>query len=295
MLEPPAFPDPVISMAVEPKTTADSEKLADALSRLAEEDPTFVVSTDEETGQTIIAGMGELHLEIIQSRLEAEYSVRTNAGKPQIAYRETITTGANGEYKLVKQTGGKGQFGHVKLKVEPNPRGKGFTYNNRVVGGEIPKEFFNACETGIREALTNGVILGYPVVDVHVDLVGGSSHDVDSNEQAFKIAAILAVRDAFQQASSILLEPVMLVNVDVPDEYQGDLIGDLNRRRGRIAEIDSRNGLSAIRAEVPLAEMFGYATDMRSLSKGRASFSMEPLQFEEVPAAMVERMTEQYV
>ena len=295
MLEPPAFPDPVISMAVEPKTTADSEKLADALSRLAEEDPTFVVSTDEETGQTIIAGMGELHLEIIQSRLEAEYSVRTNAGKPQIAYRETITTGANGEYKLIKQTGGKGQFGHVKLKVEPNPRGKGFTYNNRVVGGEIPKEFFNACETGVREALTNGVILGYPVVDVHVDLVGGSSHDVDSNEQAFKIAAILAVRDAFQQASSILLEPVMLVNVDVPDEYQGDLIGDLNRRRGRIAEIDSRNGLSAIRAEVPLAEMFGYATDMRSLSKGRASFSMEPLQFEEVPAAMVERMTEQYV
>ena len=183
----------------------------------------------------------------------------------------------------------------MKLKVEPNPRGKGFTYNNRVVGGEIPKEFFNACETGIREALTNGVILGYPVVDLHVDLVGGSSHDVDSNEQAFKIAAILAVRDAFQQASSILLEPVMLVNVDVPDEYQGDLIGDLNRRRGRITEIDSRNGLSAIRAEVPLAEMFGYATDMRSLSKGRASFSMEPLQFEEVPAAMVERMTEQYV
>ena len=295
MLEPPAFPDPVISMAVEPKTTADSEKLADALSRLAEEDPTFVVSTDEETGQTIIAGMGELHLEIIQSRLEAEYSVRTNAGKPQIAYRETVTADANGEYKLIKQTGGKGQYGHVKLKIEPNSRGKGFTYNNRVVGGEIPKEFFNACETGVREALTNGVILGYPVVDVHVDLVSGSSHDVDSNEQAFKIAAILAVRDAFQQASSVLLEPVMLANVDVPDEYQGDIIGDLNRRRGRIVEIDSRNGLSAVKVEVPLAEMFGYATDMRSLSKGRASFSMEPLQFEEVPAPMVERMMEQYV
>ena len=201
----------------------------------------------------------------------------------------------NGEYKLIKQTGGKGQYGHVKLKVEPNSRGKGFTYNNHVVGGEIPKEFFNACETGVREALTNGVILGYPVVDVHVDLVSGSSHDVDSNEQAFKIAAILAVRDAFQQASSVLLEPVMLANVDVPDEYQGDIIGDLNRRRGRIVEIDSRNGLSAVRAEVPLAEMFGYATDMRSLSKGRASFSMEPLQFEEVPAPMVERMMEQYV
>lgn len=295
MLEPPAFPDPVISMAVEPKTTADSDKLADALSRLAEEDPTFVVSSDEETGQTIIAGMGELHLEIIQSRLEAEYNVKTNAGKPQIAYREAITKSASGEHKLVKQTGGKGQYGHVILKVEPTKRGSGFTYNNRVVGGEIPKEFFNACETGIRESLTNGVIMGYPVVDLHVDLVGGSSHDVDSNEQAFKIAAILAMRDAFSDAESILLEPVMLVNVDVPDEYQGDLIGDLNRRRGRIAEIDSRNGLSQIRAEVPLAEMFGYATDMRSLSKGRASFSMEPLQFEEVPAAIVQQMTEQYV
>jgi elongation factor G len=295
MLEPPAFPDPVISMAVEPKTTADSEKLAEALGRLAEEDPTFVVSSDEETGQTIIAGMGELHLEIIQSRLEAEYSVRTNAGKPQIAYRETITASAGGEYKLVKQTGGKGQYGHVILKISPSARGKGFTFNNRIVGGEIPKEFFNACETGIRESLTNGVIMGYPVVDLHVDLIGGSSHDVDSNEQAFKIAAILAMRDAFTNAGSILLEPVMLVNVDVPDEYQGDLIGDLNRRRGRISEIDSRNGLSQIRAEVPLAEMFGYATDMRSLSKGRASFSMEPLQFEEVPAAMVRQMTEQYV
>ncbi len=295
MLEPPAFPDPVISMAVEPKTTADSERLADALSRLAEEDPTFVVSTDEETGQTIIAGMGELHLEIIQSRLEAEYSVKTNAGKPQIAYRETITSGASGEYKLVKQTGGKGQYGHVILKAAPSARGKGFTFNNRIVGGEIPKEFFKAVETGIRESLNNGVIMGYPVVDVHVDLIGGSSHDVDSNEQAFKIAAILAMRDAFQDGGSILLEPVMLVNVDVPDEYQGDIIGDLNRRRGRISEIDSRNGLSQIRSEVPLAEMFGYATDMRSLSKGRASFSMEPLQFEEVPAAIVTQMNEQYV
>ena len=295
MLEPPAFPDPVISMAVEPKTTADSEKLADALSRLAEEDPTFVVSTDEETGQTIIAGMGELHLEIIQSRLEAEYNVRTNAGKPQIAYRETIMAGASGDYKLVKQTGGKGQYGHVILKIEPNPRGKGFTFNNRVVGGEIPKEFFNACETGVRESLTNGVILGYPMVDLHVDLVGGSSHDVDSNEQSFKVAAILAMRQAIESASPVLLEPVMRVDVDVPDEYQGDIIGDLNRRRGRIAEIGSRNGLSRIEAEVPLAEMFGYATDMRSLSKGRASFTMEPLQFEEVPAAMVRQMTEQYV
>lgn len=295
MLEPPAFPDPVISMAVEPKTTADSEKLADALQRLAEEDPTFVVSTNEETGQTIIAGMGELHLEIIQSRMEAEYGVRTNAGKPQIAYRETITSGANGEYKLVKQTGGKGQYGHVILKVTPNERGGGFSFNNRVVGGEIPKEFINACENGIRESLNNGVILGYPVVDIHVDLIGGSSHDVDSNEQAFKIASILAMRDALANGGSVLLEPVMQVSVDVPDEFQGDIIGDLNRRRGRIAQIDSRNGLSQVKSEVPMAEMFGYATDMRSLSKGRASFSMEPLRFEEVPAAIVERMTEQYV
>ena len=295
MLEPPAFPDPVISMAVEPKTTADSDKLADALQRLAEEDPTFVVSSDEETGQTIIAGMGELHLEIIQSRLEAEYNVKTNAGKPQIAYRETVTSSTAGEYKLVKQTGGKGQYGHVILKMSPNERGGGFSFNNRVVGGEIPKEFINACEKGIRESLNNGVILGYPVVDIHVDLVGGSSHDVDSNEQAFKIASILAMRDALSNGGSVLLEPVMQVSVDVPDEYQGDIIGDLNRRRGRIAHIDSRNGLSQVRAEVPMAEMFGYATDMRSLSKGRASFSMEPLRFEEVPSAIVERMTEQYV
>ncbi|MDF1825901.1 MAG: elongation factor G [Verrucomicrobiales bacterium] len=295
MLEPPAFPDPVISMAVEPKTTADSDKLVGALKALSEEDPTFVVSTDEETGQTIIAGMGELHLEIIQSRMELEYAVKTNAGKPQIAYRETVTSGASGEYKLVKQTGGKGQYAHVIVKISANARGAGFTFNNRIVSGEIPKEFFTACESGIREALGNGVIMGYPVVDVHVDLVGGSSHDVDSNEQAFKIASILAMRDAFQNAGSVLLEPVMKVNVDLPDECQGDIIGDLNRRRGRIAEVGSRNGLSEIRAEVPLAEMFGYATDMRSLSKGRASFSMEPLQFEEVPAAIVTRLTEQYV
>ncbi len=295
MLEPPAFPDPVISMAVEPKTTADSDKLSEALQRLAEEDPTFVVSTNEETGQTLIAGMGELHLDIIQSRLQSEFGVRTNAGKPQIAYREAVAKAAEGEYKLVKQTGGKGQYGHVILRVSPNERGKGFSINNRVTGGEIPKEFIGACETGIRESLTNGVILGYPVVDLHVDLLGGSSHDVDSNEQAFKIAAILAMREALAAAAPILLEPVMQVAVDVPDEYQGDIIGDLNRRRGRIAEVDSRGGLSQVRAEVPMAEMFGYATDMRSLSKGRASFSMEPLRFEEVPTTILERMTAQYV
>lgn len=295
MLEPPAFPDPVISMAVEPKTTADSDKLTEALRRLAEEDPTFLVSTNEETGQTIIAGMGELHLEIIQSRLQSEFGVRTNAGKPQIAYREAVTKAAEGEYKLVKQTGGKGQYGHVILRISPNERGRGITVENRVTDGEIPKEFIGACETGIREALNNGVILGYPVVDLHVELLGGSSHEVDSNEQAFKIAAILAMRAAFAAADPILLEPVMQVVVDVPDEFQGDIIGDLNRRRGRIAEVDSRVGFSQVKAEVPMAEMFGYATDMRSLSKGRAGFSMEPLRFEEVPAAVLERMTAQYV
>jgi len=295
MLEPPAFPEPVISMAVEPKTTADSDKLSEALQRLAEEDPTFVVSSNEETGQTIIAGMGELHLEIIQSRLQSEFGVRTSAGKPQIAYREAILKSALGEYKLIRQTGGKGQYGHVILRVSPNERGKGFTYANLVTAGEIPKEFLGACETGIRESLNNGVILGYPVVDLHVDLVGGSSHDVDSNEQVFKIASILAMREALAAASPVLLEPVMAVIVEVPDEYQGDLIGDLNRRRGRIAEVDSRSGLSQIKSEVPMAEMFGYATDMRSLSKGRASFSMEPLRFEEVPATILERLTAQYV
>ena len=295
MLEPPAFPDPVISMAVEPKTTADSDKLAEALARLSEEDPTFVVSTDEDSGQTIIAGMGELHLEIIQSRMDLEYGVKTNAGKPQIAYRETITTNADGDYKLVKQTGGKGQYGHVILKVAPSKRGAGFSFANKISGGEIPKEFMNSVESGINDATNNGVIMGYPVVDLHVDLLGGSAHDVDSNEHAFRMAAILAMREAFQAGQSVLLEPVMSVVVDVPDDYQGDLIGDLNRRRGKIAEVDSRAGLSHIRAEVPMAEMFGYATDMRSLSKGRASFSMEPLQFEEVPQNVLTAMTEQYV
>lgn len=294
MLEPPAFPEPVISMAVEPKTTADSDKLGEALARLAEEDPTFVVSTNEETGQTIIAGMGELHLEIIQSRLGLEFGISTNAGKPQIAYRETVTKSAPGEYKLIKQTGGKGQYGHVILRITPGVRGSGFVYENKVVGGEIPKDFLKAVDQGVRDALTNGTIMSSPVVDVQVEVLGGSSHDVDSNEQAFKIAAILAVRDALANAGSVLLEPIMAVRVDVPDEFQGDIIGDMNRRRGRIVDVDSRAGLSQIKSEVPMAEMFGYATAMRSLSKGRASFSMEPLRFEEVPTAVAEKLTEHY-
>ena len=292
MLEPPAFPEPVISMAVEPRTQADSEKMATALQRLSDEDPTFVVSTDEETGQTIIAGMGELHLEVIQERMKREYSVETDAGKPQIAYRETITADADGEYKLVKQTGGRGQYGHVILKAFPSERGKGLSIDNKVVGGDIPKEYINACQAGIAEATHNGVIAGYPVVDLHVELLGGSYHDVDSNEQAFKMAAILATKDAFRNAKSILLEPVMTVEVATPEDYQGDIIGDLNRRRGRIGQIDTKNGLSLVKAEVPLAAMFGYSTDMRTLSSGRASFSMEPSHFEQVPQNIVDEIIE---
>lgn len=295
MLEPPAFPDPVISMAVEPRTTADSDKMAIALDRMSEEDPTFVVSTDEETGQTIIAGMGELHLEVIRDRMQLEYDVQSNAGKPQIAYRETITQKADGAYKLEKQTGGKGQYAHVILRVHPSKRGSGLTIENKVTGGDIPKDFHNACLTGIEESTINGVIMGYPVVDLHVELLGGSAHDVDSNEQSFRMASILAMRDAFLKAESILLEPIMTVDVDVPEEYQGDIIGDLNRRRGKINEIDTRNGLSQVKSEVPLAEMFGYSTDMRSLSKGRASFSMEPLCFEEVPDNILNQMKESMI
>lgn len=295
MLEPPGFPEPVISMAIEPKATADSEKLGEALNRLMEEDPTFVVSTNEETGQMLIAGMGELHLEIIQSRLLSEYGVRTNAGKPQIAYRETISKTATGEYKLIKQTGGKGQYAHVILRVSPNARGKGFEIRNLVTNGEIPKEFIRSCEEGIQDSLANGTIMGYPVVDINIDLLSGSSHEVDSNEQSFRIAAIMAMREALADASPELLEPVMKVTVDVPDEYQGDIIADLNRRRGRINKVDSKLALSQIASEVPMAEMFGYATDMRSLSKGRASFSMEPLQFEEVPTSIRERLLNQYI
>jgi len=293
MLEPPAFPEPVISMAVEPKTKADQERMANALQRLAEEDPTFVVSTDEETGQTIIAGMGELHLEIIQDRMKREFNVETDAGKPQIAYRETITQPADGEFKLVKQTGGRGQYGHVILKVSPNERGKGLTIENKVVGGTIPKEYINPCIAGITEATHNGVIAGYPVVDIHVELLDGSYHEVDSSEHAFKMAAILATKEGFRRAKSILLEPIMAVEVATPDDYQGDLIGDLNRRRGRIGQIDTKNGLSIVKSEVPLSEMFGYSTDMRSLSSGRASYSMEPSHFEQVPNNIVDGIVEQ--
>ena len=293
LLEPPSFPDPVISMAVEPKTKQDQEKMGIALQRLAEEDPTFRVFTDEETGQTIIAGMGELHLEIIRDRMLREFKVEANSGKPQIAYKETILNVAEGEGKLVKQSGGRGQYGHVVCKVRPNERGKGLTIENKVVGGTIPKEYIPAVEKGFKEAILNGVVAGYPVIDVHVDITDGSYHDVDSNEMAFKMAAIFALKDGLKKAKPILLEPVMKVENVTPDEFQGDIMGDLNRRRARIQGMETKGNLCTINAEVPLAEMFGYATAIRSLSKGRSSYSMEPSHFEEVPAQVKAAILEQ--
>jgi elongation factor G len=283
LLEPPSFPDPVISMSIEPKTKQDQEKMSVALSRLAEEDPTFRVFTNEDTGQTIIAGMGELHLEIIRDRLLREFKVEANSGKPQIAYRETITAAAKGDGKLVKQSGGRGQYGHVVVNIQPNERGKGLTIENKVVGGTIPKDYIPACKKGIEEAVLNGVVGGYPVIDINVDIIDGSYHDVDSNEMAFKMAAIFAVKDGMKKAKPIMLEPIMRVENSTPEEFQGDIMGDLNRRRGRISQIEHKAGLSIVTAEVPLAEMFGYSTAIRSLSKGRSSYSMEPSHFEQVP------------
>ena len=288
LLEPPSFPEPVISMAVEPRTTADQEKMSMGLGRLMEEDPTFVVHTDEETGQTIISGMGELHLEVIIDRLRREFSVEANVGKPQIAYRETITAEADGEGLLKKQTGGRGQYGHVVLDVAPSEKGSGLTTKSLVVGGAIPKEYMNAVNAGVGEAMTNGVVAGYPVVDVHVNITDGSSHDVDSNENAFKMAAIFAMKDAFKKARPILLEPIMDVEVTTPEEYQGDIMGDINRRRGHIQEMGTKGKVAIVRAKVPLAEMFGYSTDVRTISSGRASFVMTPASFDPVPQSIVE-------
>jgi elongation factor G len=292
-LEPPSFPEPVISMSIEPKTKADQEKMANALQRLSEEDPTFFVRSDEETGQTIIAGMGELHLEILRDRMLREHKVDTNAGKPQIAYRETITKNADGEGKLVKQSGGRGQYGHVVLCVRPGEKGKGLVIENKVVGGTIPKEYINACKAGVTESVLNGVIAGYPVVDIEVDILDGSSHEVDSNENAFRMAAIFAMKDAMKKAKSILLEPIMAVEASTPEQYQGDIMGDLNRRRGKIQGMDTKNTLSVLRAEVPLSEMFGYSTAIRTLSSGRASYTMTPSHFEQVPQNIVEQIVEQ--
>jgi elongation factor G len=287
MLEPPTFPEPVISMAVEPKTKADREKMGEGLQRLAEEDPTFRCFTNEETGQLIIAGMGELHLEIIRDRLFREFKVGANAGAPQIAYRETITKGAEGEGKFIRQSGGRGQYGHACITIAPNERGKGVEIENKIVGGAIPKEYIPAVIHGIEEAVAGGVLAGYPMVDLKVAIVDGTFHEVDSSELAFKMAGIFALKEAVKKASAILLEPIMKVEVTTPDDYQGDLLGDLNRRRGKITHIEAKDTSTILTAEVPLAEMFGYATAIRSLSKGRASYSMEPFRFEQVPASIV--------
>ncbi|MGJ8697146.1 MAG: elongation factor G [Verrucomicrobiaceae bacterium] len=292
LLEPPVFPEPVISMAVEPRTKADSDKMAIGLDRLSDEDPTFVVRTDEETGQTIIAGMGELHLEVIIDRLKREFGVQANVGKPQIAYRETITKKATGEGKFIRDaaTGGKAMYGHVILTMAPNEQGKGLTIENSITAGAIPKEYIPAVMNGVEEAMMNGLVAGFPVVDVHVNVQDGSFHEVDSSDNAFKVAAIFAMKDAFQKASPILLEPIMDVEIATPDEFQGDIMGDLNRRRGQIQEIETKGPIANVSATVPLSEMFGYSTDVRTLSSGRASYSMEPARFDEVPQNVVDKL-----
>ncbi|MBL67453.1 MAG: elongation factor G [Verrucomicrobiales bacterium] len=293
LLEPPTFPEPVIAMAVEPKTTADRDKLTGSLHSLAEEDPTFRTHTDEETGQLIISGMGELHLEIIRDRLLREFSVQANCGAPQIAYREAIKAEAEGEGKFIKQSGGRGQYGHAVVRILPRERGEGVEVVNKIVGGVIPKEYIPAVSNGIEEAIQGGVIAGYELIDVAVEIFDGSFHEVDSNELAFKMAGIFALREAARKAKPFLLEPVMAVEVTTPDQYQGDIIGDLNRRRGRVEGIETRPSGTVITAEVPLAEMFGYATSVRSLSSGRAAYSMEPKSFAAVPQNVAEDLLEQ--
>jgi elongation factor G len=282
-LEKMEFPQPVISVAVEPKTKADQEKMGVALQRLAKEDPSFRVSTDQESGQTIIAGMGELHLEIIVDRMKREFKVEANVGKPQVAYRETIRGKVEQEGKFVRQSGGRGQYGHVWLTIEPNAAGKGYEFVNGIVGGSIPKEYIPAVDKGIKEACETGVIAGYPVVDVKVTLFDGSYHDVDSSEMAFKIAGSIGFKEGFRRAKPVLLEPIMKVEVVTPEEYSGDVIGDLNRRRGQILGMEEGPSGKAIAAEVPLSEMFGYATTVRSMSQGRATFTMEFGKYTEVP------------
>ena len=293
ILESMEFPEPVIRVAIEPKTKAGQEKMGVALMKLAEEDPTFRTYTDEETGQTIIAGMGELHLEIIVDRLLREYKVEANVGAPQVAYKETITKAVDQDTKYARQSGGKGQYGHVKIHVEPNESGKGYEFVNALVGGAIPKEYVPAIDAGIQGAMLSGVLAGYPVVDVKVTLYDGSYHEVDSSEMAFKIAGSMAFKEACQKAGPTLLEPIMKVCVIVPDEYMGDVIGDLNSRRGQIQGFEARSGAQQIDAFVPLAEMFGYATDLRSCTQGRGQYTMEPAHYIEIPKSIQEKIISQ--
>lgn len=293
ILEKMEFPDPVISVAVEPKTKADQEKMGNALQRLAEEDPTFKVHTDPESNQTIISGMGELHLDIIVDRMRREFNVDCTVGKPQVAYRETIRKSVESEGKFIRQTGGHGQYGHCWLRLEPMEPGKGFEFENAVVGGVIPKEFINPIQTGVEAALEDGVVAGYPMVDIKVTVYDGSYHDVDSSEMAFKVAGSMAFKDGAKKADPVLLEPYMAVEVDVPEEYMGDVIGGLNSRRGRIEGMETENGESRIKGFVPLSEMFGYATGLRSSTQGRGTFTMTFDHYEEVPKAISQQITEE--
>jgi len=290
ILESMEFPEPVINVAIEPKTKAGQDKMGIALQKLAEEDPTFRTYTDVETGQTIIAGMGELHLDIIVDRMMREYKVEANVGKPQVAYKETIRRKVQVEGKFVRQSGGKGQYGHVWLEIEPKEPGTGFEFVNKIVGGVIPKEYIPAVQRGVEEATMNGVLGGYPVLDVKVTLYDGSYHEVDSSEMAFKIAGSMAFKEGMKKADPVLLEPIMKVEVTVPEEYMGDVLGDINSRRGRIEGMEARSGAQVIRGFVPLSEMFGYATDLRSRTQGRAVYSMETDHFEEVPKSIAEKI-----
>ena len=284
------FPEPVIRVAIEPKTKAGQEKMSIALIKLAEEDPTFKTYTDEETGQTIIAGMGELHLQIIVDRLLREFKVEANVGAPQVAYKETIRKQVSQDTKYARQSGGKGQYGHVKITIEPNESGKGYEFTNSIVGGSIPKEYIPAVDAGIQGAMQAGVLAGYPVVDVKVNLYDGSYHEVDSSEMAFKIAGSMAFKEAMRKADPVLQEPIMKVSVIVPDDYMGDVIGDLNSRRGQVQGMEPRNGATQIDAFVPLSAMFGYATDLRSRTQGRGQYTMEPSHYEEIPKSLAEKI-----
>jgi elongation factor G len=290
ILESMEFPEPVIDVAIEPKDKEAQEKMGIALAKLAEEDPTFKAYTNHETGQTIIAGMGELHLDIIVDRLKREFKVECNVGKPQVAYKETIRNAVKVEGKFIRQSGGKGQYGHVWLEMEPLEPGKGIEFESKIVGGAVPKDYFKAIEAGVREAANSGILAGYQVIDFKATLVDGSYHEVDSSEMAFKIAASMAFKEGCKQAKSVILEPIMKVEITVPEEYMGDVIGDVNSRRGRMEGMDGNDGMQEIHAFVPLSEMFGYATDLRSKTQGRGTYTMEPSHYEEVPKSILENI-----
>lgn len=284
------FPEPVIDVAIEPKSKADQDKMGIALAKLAEEDPTFRTQTNPETGQTIISGMGELHLDIIVDRMKREFKVEANVGAPQVAYRETFRTGAKVEGKFVRQSGGRGQFGHVWIEFEPNEEGAGFEFENAIVGGVVPREYIPAVQAGLEDALENGVLAGFPLIDIKAKLFDGSYHDVDSNEMAFKVAASMALKNAVSKCNPVLLEPIMKVEVVIPEEYMGDIMGDITSRRGRVEGMEARGNAQVVRAMVPLAEMFGYATALRSNTQGRGTFTMHMDHYEEVPKSVAEEI-----